>query len=867
MNLLRFVILLVALFSANHLASLPDDENLEKASRLFQYGEYEKAIARYERALKANETNLDSQLGLARVLLEKGEFAKAEETCRKVLQTSPEHPEALNLLGEAAKLTGKYDLARSHFQKALSVDPNHLAARLNLGILQWVWGERGAARQTLQYFISYYQSHPKLSAEELTLVAEACVYLNRFRDANDLFYDATKIDKNYWQAYIPWGNLFLSKYNVPDAVSVFEDALKINPNAAEAHLGLARCWLASDFEQSKQAAEQALSKNPNLLEAHNLLAEMDIAVGNFEAALPKLDKPLLINPNALTTRTLRAVCFYFLKDESNYKNEETKILAINPRYGNLYFEIAEHLARRYLFKESADYYQKALALDPENVGARAGLGTSLSRLGKEGAAKKELEQAFASDPFNKYVGNLLTLFDEFPKYKTHHTEHFTLRLHEDDDAVLSSYAIELMTESYANLRQRYPQTNPAPFILEIFPEHDDFAVRCFGLPGAQAFLGICFGNVVAMDSPRARTKGDFVWGETLWHELVHVTHLRLTENRIPRWLAEGIAVYETSIAKPHWQMHLDLPLIQALATNRLLPIKELDAGFNRPTNPGQISLSYFQAALVVEFLVSRYGHQKLVATFPEFKAGAETEQVFKTVYGQDLDTLHKEFEAYLKQRYQFDKVDYSFDPRLKSSDHELVEKLREKPNNPFLNYQLGMYYKEQGKLDEAIPLLQKARELFPNYVFPDNPYRALAEIYLKKNQKNLAIKELTELTTRNGKELEPLQLLANLCRETKNYAGAVAALEKIIYISPFDSEVHKKLASVRLAERKFDAAIHELQMALNTKPPDLAGAHCDLADAYLQAGRKAEAKQSALAALEIAPNYERAQEILLASLK
>jgi tetratricopeptide (TPR) repeat protein len=868
MKPLSVVILLANLFTTNLLAAgLHDDESLEKASWLFQFGEYEKAIARYERALKTSETNLDAQLGLARVLLEKGEYAKAEETCRKILQTSPEHPEALNLLGETAKLTGKYDLARSHFQKALNINPGHLSARLNLGILQWEWGDRGAARQTLQYFISYYQNHPKLSAEELTLVAEACVYLNRFRDANDLLYDATKMDKNYWQAYIPWGNLLLSKYNVPDAMSVFEDALKINPNAAEAHLGLARCWLASDFDQSRRAAEQALSKNPNLVEAHNLLAEMDIAVGNFEAALPKLEKPLLINPNALTTRTLRAVCFYFLKDEPNFKSEETKILAINLRYGNLYFEIAEHLARRYLFKESAEYYQKALALEPEHVSARAGLGTSLSRLGKEDAAKKELEQAFASDPFNKYVGNLLTLFDEFPKYKTHHTEHFTLRLHEDDDAVLSPYAIELTNESYANLRQRYPQANPAPFILEIFPEHDDFAVRCFGLPGAQAFLGICFGNVVAMDSPRARTKGDFVWGETLWHELVHVTHLRLTENRIPRWLAEGIAVYETSTAKPHWQMNLDLPLIQALMMNRLLPIKELDAGFNRPTNPGQISLSYFQASQVVEFLVSRYGHPKLLATFPEFKTGTETEQAFKTIFGKDLDTLNKEFEAYLKQKYQLDKVDYSFDPHHKSSEDELVERLRQKPNNPFLNYQLGVYYKENGKLDEAIPLLQKARALFPNFVFPDNPYRALAEIYLKKNQKNLAIAELTELTRRNGKELESLNLLVTVCLETKNYTAAIAALEKIIYISPFDSEVHKKLASVHLGERKFDAAIHELQMVLNTEPQDLAGAHCDLADAYLQSGRKSEAKQSALAALEIAPNYERAQEILLASLK
>jgi tetratricopeptide (TPR) repeat protein len=873
-NLVNIIALIFSSLLASGVGAFSGAESasLQKAAAFLRVGEYEKAFpperigqaeAQYERAARSSENSVDAQLGLARVLIEKGEYSRAAETCRQALAAAPQNADALNLLGEVLELLGQYDAARANFQKALSINPNHLAARLNLGILQREWGENDASRQTLQFFISYYQSRPNLSAEELSLIAQACVYLNRVRDANDLFYEATQRDKTYWQAYIPWGKLFLSKYNVPDAVSVFEDALKINPNAAEAHLGLARCWMSSDFERSRNAAETALSKNPNLIEAHNLLAEMDIAVGDFKTALGKLEKPLQVNPNALTTRSLRAVCFYFLNDDQNFSSEEAKILSVNPRYGELYFQIAEHLSRRYLFKESVEFYRKGLALDSENWNARAGLGTSLSRVGDEAAAKTELEQAFANDPFNKYVGNLLTLFDDYPKYKIHRTPNFSIRIHENDDLVLARYALELASDSHAKIDARYPVKDAPPFTLEIFPEHDDFAVRCFGLPGAQAFLGICFGNVVAMDSPRARAKGDFVWGETLWHELVHVSHLRLTGNRIPRWLAEGIAVYETSTANPFWQMNLDVPLIQALLDNRLLPLKDLDAGFNRPSNPGQVSLSYFQASLVVEFLVKKYGHDTLRATFPHFKSGMETEPIFKKVYGKDLKVLNDEFQAYLKEKYRLDTVDYSFDHRESGAD-ELAKKLAQNPNNPFLNYRLGKYYKEKGDFAKATPLLQKARELFPDYVIHENPYQALAEIYIKTGQKQLAMKELTELTSRNGKELAPLQMLADLCLETKNYPGAIEALKKVIYISPFEPDVHKKLATAYLAQKQYDAAILELQTLLLTEPPDLAGAHCDLADAYLQSGNKSEAKKSALRALEIAPHYERAQEILLA---
>jgi Tfp pilus assembly protein PilF len=43
----------------------------------------------------------------------------------------------------------------------------------------------------------------------------------------------------------------------------------------------------------------------------------------------------------------------------------------------------------------------------------------------------------------------------------------------------------------------------------------------------------------------------------------------------------------------------------------------------------------------------------------------------------------------------------------------------------------------------------------------------------------------------------------------------------------------------------------------------VAAAHCDLGESYLLAGRKADAKKHVMAALEIAPLYDRAQDLLL----
>jgi len=46
-------------------------------------------------------------------------------------------------------------------------------------------------------------------------------------------------------------------------------------------------------------------------------------------------------------------------------------------------------------------------------------------------------------------------------------------------------------------------------------------------------------------------------------------------------------------------------------------------------------------------------------------------------------------------------------------------------------------------------------------------------------------------------------------------------------------------------------------------PVDRAAAITDLAESYLKSGKRAEAKRETLAALEIAPSYERAQALLL----
>ena len=100
---------------------------------------------------------------------------------------------------------------------------------------------------------------------------------------------------------------------------------------------------------------------------------------------------------------------------------------------------------------------------------------------------------------------------------------------------------------------------PGPVQVEVYPDHEDFAVRTLGMPGLGA-LGVTFGEVVAMDSPSGRKPGDFNWASTLWHEMSHVYHPHRDQSsraalvhRRPRRARRDAGV--ARVGRPHHARH------------------------------------------------------------------------------------------------------------------------------------------------------------------------------------------------------------------------------------------------------------------------------------------------------------------------
>ncbi|PYR24741.1 MAG: hypothetical protein DMF92_22000 [Acidobacteria bacterium] len=222
------------------------------------------------------------------------------------------------------------------------------------------------------------------------------------------------------------------------------------------------------------------------------------------------------------------------------------------------------------------------------------------------------------------------------------------RLSKDEASVLKEQAVALAHQALTTLSARYEFTPRGPILIEIFPRHDDFAVRNVGLPGMIGALGACFGRVVTMDSPKARPPGSFQWEATLWHELAHVITIQMSNQRVPRWLTEGISVYEEKRARPEWGREADVDFAQRLNRGETLKLRDLNEAF---TSPKSISLAYFQASLLVDQLVTTFGEAGLRKLLRTYALGLDTDAALKTALNTDFDRLQIGFDQSVERTF------------------------------------------------------------------------------------------------------------------------------------------------------------------------------------------------------------------------
>jgi len=670
--------------------------------------------------------------------------------------------------------------------------------------------------------------------------AEGFWGLEEWEQANEQFRLATQSANSKALYKVRWGMLLHARFNDADAAGLFREALAKDPSKAEAYLGLAMVSVDAFDGKATEYLRNSIVLDPKLAEAHELMADVALANDDRDAAAAEADKAIALENDALEAMAIHAA-IELIADRSP-DAWFAKIQAINPHDGEAYARVARHLELHYRYEDAVTYYRKAVELDPHLWAAHSALGIDLMRLGKEDEPFKELQLSYNNGYRDASTVNSLRLLDSYKNFETFRDATTILRLNKTEAALLLPYLQSELHRILVTYEKKYKMTLSGSVQVELYPNHEDFAVRTMGMPGLGA-LGVTFGQVVAMDSPSARKPGDFNWGSTLWHEMSHVFILSATNHRVPRWFTEGLAVHEEGERSLEGKDHVTPEVLLAIRDKKLLPVSNLDRGFVYPEYPSQVIVSYFQAGSICDFITDKWGEEKLLEMVHSYAQLQTTAQVIKRDLTVSPDEFDKQYLAWINQKYGAQAAQF--------------DEWRGKLKALFAAAQQRQY---DTVLQQGPPILA----LYPEYVGDANVYQLMAEAYNARGDAKSEAAILTSYEHQGGQMPDVLKHLAALQQAAGQPTEASATLERVNYIYPVkDADLHRRLGDLLYAQKQNDRAIREYNALVASNPVDKAGAEFSLAQAYLAAGRPDKAEESALAALEIAPGYRPAQKLLL----
>jgi len=850
---------------------------LERAEELLQSGSYLAAIELFQRVDGFDEEA--GLLGLSKALALTGEYERAIEILEDAISDHAASARLSTQLAELKRATGQSAEALQILEAIVTGNTTPpVRALVQYGSLLQFTGRRDEARVQLDAAIGRYDAGMVFDAEEVAMVALASWLLDRFHDANSLFSEAVRLDSQNLEAQVLWGDLFMEKFNVVDAEQSYNAALAINRRYTPALVGQAK------ISGGERSLAFALDVNPNDVAALETMATLLVMNDRAEEAVEYVERALEVNPESLKSLSILAAQAALHERFDEYAELEARVNAFSPGNARFYGDLADAFGNAYRFTEAVGYARQAVAADPNYWQGHTLLGTNLIRLGEEEEGRVALELAFDNDPFNVMTSNMLKVFDTLEEYATLRTEHFEVRMSQRDARVLWPYMAPLLEESWATLTAKYGFEPEAPVLVEVFERTDDFAVRSVGLPDIGPLVGICFGKVVTLISPRTL---DANWQEILWHELVHVFTLQMTNNRMPRWLSEGISVWEEREARPEWGRRHGMELVRAAQQNKLLPVGSLNEGFTGADSNEDLGFAYFQSYLVVDYIAQEHGFDKLIELVKQYALIKEESAMFEAVFAMSIDDFDAGFRAWVDRRVQEinvyvhteDAADegaaHGHGQRENSSavmaelynnaslKQHMRQRVQDQPRDFQAHLQLGIVLFKEEAFDEAKVHLQIAHDILPDYSGYPSPSLVLSQIHEREGNQAARLEQLRIMLQNQQHDDDSTVLLATVALESGDLDSARYYMDRALAITPYRLDVHRIGAEIARRQNDPQMAVRELEVLVDLDVNDPVEARTDLAEAYLANGQAPEARRNILSALEIAPSYQRAQQVLL----
>ncbi len=350
---------------------------------------------------------------------------------------------------------------------------------------------------------------------------------------------------------------------------------------------------------------------------------------------------------------------------------------------------------------------------------------------------------------------------------------------------------------------------------------------------------------------------------------------------MPRWLSEGISVYEEIQANPSWGQHMNPQYREMILAGELTLISKLSAAFLAPRSDLHLQFAYFEASLAVEFLVQRFGLESLKAILRDLGTGMEINNALQK-HTVPIEKLDEEFSAFAIKRanelapgLDFQKPEFAKDdneensaghlqkPRPRARDQETWSSwAKDRPTNFWAMNFKAHDLVEAKKWEDAKPILNRLIELYPGFSGSDSAYRLLAAAHRALGETRLEGEVLERFAEQDDEAIDAYSRLMELGSAAKSWTTVIENSRRYLAVNPLVALPYRYLAEASEKSKDTTGAINAYKTFLILDPPDPANILFHLAQ--LEYGHGApEARRHVLQALEEAPRFRAALQLLL----
>ncbi|MCD6288155.1 MAG: tetratricopeptide repeat protein [Candidatus Hydrogenedentes bacterium] len=350
--------------------------------------------------------------------------------------------------------------------------------------------------------------------------------------------------------------------------------------------------------------------------------------GKYEEARRLFDRALRLAPTEQTVRSNLVNCYLQIADglvaSGDYDGaarELDQAIDIQPKNADLYVRSASCYLRSKNLNAAEFNLRAALDLEPDNTNAHVLLGEVLYATGNLYGAIAEWEMVIKVAPDRKDVQNRLDKARREVQVEGNHSvresRRFVLTYERSEMRTQASRVLRMLDRIWYKVGRDFRYfPKPGVKIPVVLYTPDKF----FTATGAGLHIaGLYDGKIRVPIDPK--TRDDKTLEMLLTHEYTHVVIRLIANDKVPFWLNEGLAQFESEPFGTRQRVEIE----RAMRSGKLVPLSQLDVTHLSLKSDG-LGLAYAESFAAVRYIHRKFGMRRVLALLNALGEGNSTEQ-------------------------------------------------------------------------------------------------------------------------------------------------------------------------------------------------------------------------------------------------